>query len=138
MGCIFPVVTTAVQNAVPRQQLGTATAAGVMFRQIGGSLAVAAFGALILWVAHVIERVLPATGFDRSVSSFISLAGRDRAAEPAPATAPYAGDVTPALRLWALGDKGLAYDEAATALMARASGPAIIQFQCREGVAVPF
>lgn len=33
-----------------------------------------------------------------------------------------------ALRLWALGDKGLAYDEAATALMARASGPAIIQF----------
>lgn len=46
MGCIFPVVTTAVQNAVPRQQLGTATAAGVMFRQIGGSLAVAAFGAL--------------------------------------------------------------------------------------------
>jgi EmrB/QacA subfamily drug resistance transporter len=46
MGCIFPVVTTAVQNAVPRAQLGTATAAGVMFRQIGGSLAVAAFGAL--------------------------------------------------------------------------------------------
>ena len=33
-----------------------------------------------------------------------------------------------ALRLWALGDKGLAYDEAATALMARASGPAILQF----------
>lgn len=46
MGCIFPVVTTAVQNAVPRPQLGTATAAGVMFRQIGGSLAVAVFGAL--------------------------------------------------------------------------------------------
>ncbi|RUS59933.1 DHA2 family efflux MFS transporter permease subunit [Pseudorhodobacter sp. E13] len=46
LGCIFPVVTTAVQNAVPRAQLGTATAAGVMFRQIGGSLAVAVFGAL--------------------------------------------------------------------------------------------
>ena len=46
MGCIFPVVTTAVQNAVPREQLGTATAAGVMFRQIGGSVAVAVFGAL--------------------------------------------------------------------------------------------
>lgn len=46
MGCIFPVVTTAVQNAVPRQQMGTATAAGVMFRQIGGSLAVALFGAM--------------------------------------------------------------------------------------------
>ncbi|MCA8878779.1 MAG: MFS transporter [Rhodobacteraceae bacterium] len=46
MGCNFPVITTAVQNAVPRKQLGTATAAGVMFRQVGGSLGVAAFGAL--------------------------------------------------------------------------------------------
>ena len=32
------------------------------------------------------------------------------------------------LRLWALGDKGLAYDEAATALMARAAPAEIIQF----------
>ena len=46
MGCIFPVVTTAVQNAVPRAVMGTATAAGLMFRQVGGSLAVAAFGAI--------------------------------------------------------------------------------------------
>lgn len=46
MGFTFPVVTTAVQNAVPRAQLGTATASGVMFRQVGGSLAVAAFGAI--------------------------------------------------------------------------------------------
>ena len=48
------------------------------------------------WVAHVIERVLPATGFDRSVSGVMSLAGRGKAAEPAPGAAPYAGDVTPA------------------------------------------
>jgi len=47
MGLIFPVLTTAVQNAVPRQVLGTATASGVMFRQIGGSLAVAVFGAIM-------------------------------------------------------------------------------------------
>jgi EmrB/QacA subfamily drug resistance transporter len=46
MGNIFPVMTTSVQNAVPRHQLGTATAAGLMFRQVGGSVAVAAFGAL--------------------------------------------------------------------------------------------
>nr|WP_319246861.1 MDR family MFS transporter [uncultured Celeribacter sp.] len=46
MGCIFPVITTAVQNAVPREQIGTATAAGLMFRQVGGSIAVALFGAL--------------------------------------------------------------------------------------------
>ena len=46
MGTIFPVVTTAVQNTVPRQQIGTATAAGLMFRQVGGSVAVAAYGAI--------------------------------------------------------------------------------------------
>lgn len=46
LGTIFPVVTTAVQNAVPRQQIGTATAAGLMFRQVGGSMAVALFGAI--------------------------------------------------------------------------------------------
>lgn len=47
MGLCFPVLTTAVQNAVPRRLLGTATASGVMFRQIGGSIAVALFGALM-------------------------------------------------------------------------------------------
>jgi len=46
MGFIFPVVTTSVQNVVPRELLGTATAAGIMFRQVGGSLAVALFGAI--------------------------------------------------------------------------------------------
>jgi EmrB/QacA subfamily drug resistance transporter len=46
LGCIFPVVTTAAQNAVARHQIGTATAAGLMFRQIGGSLAVALFGTI--------------------------------------------------------------------------------------------
>lgn len=48
MGFIFPVLTTAVQNAVPKTQLGTATAAPILFRQIGGSLAVAIFGALFV------------------------------------------------------------------------------------------
>ena len=46
MGCIFPIVTTAVQSAVPREAMGTATAAGIMVRQTGGALGVAAFGAL--------------------------------------------------------------------------------------------
>ncbi|MCA2010822.1 MFS transporter [Cereibacter sphaeroides] len=47
LGLSFPVLTTAVQNAVPRKVLGTATASGVMFRQIGASIAVALFGALM-------------------------------------------------------------------------------------------
>ena len=46
MGTIFPVITTAVQSAVPRETLGTATAAGILLRQLGGALGVAAFGAM--------------------------------------------------------------------------------------------
>jgi EmrB/QacA subfamily drug resistance transporter len=46
LGLIFPVTTTVVQNAVPRALMGTATASGVMFRQIGGTVAVAVFGAV--------------------------------------------------------------------------------------------
>jgi EmrB/QacA subfamily drug resistance transporter len=46
LGAIFPVLTTSVQNAVDRSMLGTATASGLMFRQVGGSIGVAAFGAL--------------------------------------------------------------------------------------------
>ncbi|MDI6623623.1 MAG: mechanosensitive ion channel [Brevundimonas sp.] len=48
------------------------------------------------WVAQVVERVLPATGFDRSVRGVMNLAS-DRSAAERPATAPYAGDVTPAM-----------------------------------------
>jgi hypothetical protein len=46
MGCVFPVITTALQNAIPREHMGTATASGVMFRQVGGSIAVAVFGTI--------------------------------------------------------------------------------------------
>ena len=46
MGCIFPVITTAVQSAVPRDQMGTATASSLLLRQMGGSLGIAIFGAL--------------------------------------------------------------------------------------------
>ena len=49
------------------------------------------------WVAQRIERVLPATGFDRSISSLTAFTATGaKSAEPKPMTAPYAGDVTPA------------------------------------------
>lgn len=49
------------------------------------------------WVAKLIERVLPATGFDRSVSSLTAFTtSTATATTPKPTTAPYAGDVTPA------------------------------------------
>ncbi len=59
------------------------------------------------WVAQIIERILPATGFDRSVSSILSLTGTRAESEPRPAPAPYAGDVTPATAA-AMGSGGAA------------------------------
>lgn len=49
------------------------------------------------WVAQLIERILPATGFDRSISGLNSLVRTGASqTEPAPKVAPFAGDVTPA------------------------------------------
>jgi EmrB/QacA subfamily drug resistance transporter len=47
-GTLLPVATVAIQNAVPLHQLGTATATANFFRQIGGALIVAVFGAIVL------------------------------------------------------------------------------------------
>ncbi|SEG73780.1 MDR family MFS transporter [Bosea lathyri] len=47
-GCLLPVATVSIQNAVQTHQLGTATAVANFFRQIGGALIVAVFGAIVL------------------------------------------------------------------------------------------
>jgi EmrB/QacA subfamily drug resistance transporter len=48
MGTQFPVTTVAVQNAVAPREMGAATATIAFFRQLGGALMVAAFGAILL------------------------------------------------------------------------------------------
>ena len=48
------------------------------------------------WVAQLIERILPATGFDRSIQGLANLSSAKRAEPPATGATPYAGDVTPA------------------------------------------
>ena len=48
LGVMYPVTTTIVQNAVQPHQLGTATGALNFFRQLGGAIIVAAFGAIVL------------------------------------------------------------------------------------------
>ncbi len=48
MGCVQPVYTVAVQNAAPRQHMGTATASTQFFRAIGSTVGVAAFGSVLL------------------------------------------------------------------------------------------
>lgn len=48
LGTLLPVATVSIQNAVRPHQLGTATAVANFFRQIGGALIVAVFGAIVL------------------------------------------------------------------------------------------
>ncbi|MGI8876824.1 MAG: MFS transporter [Egibacteraceae bacterium] len=47
VGLVMQVLVLAVQNAVPRRHLGTATSATQFFRSIGGTVGVATFGALV-------------------------------------------------------------------------------------------
>ncbi|MDX3640211.1 MFS transporter [Streptomyces sp. MB09-02B] len=47
IGMVMPVLILAVQNSVRPEDIGPATAAGNYLRQIGGSVGVAAFGALL-------------------------------------------------------------------------------------------
>lgn len=48
------------------------------------------------WVAGIVERVLPATGFDRSLGKLTGLSSFRTERGPDGGTAPYAGDVSPA------------------------------------------
>jgi EmrB/QacA subfamily drug resistance transporter len=48
MGTMYPTTTVIIQNAVPPHQLGTATGTLNFFRQLGGAIVVAVFGAIML------------------------------------------------------------------------------------------
>jgi MFS family permease len=48
IGTVFPVATVAVQNAVPRHQLGIATGTMNFFRALLSSIIVAMMGAIVL------------------------------------------------------------------------------------------
>jgi EmrB/QacA subfamily drug resistance transporter len=51
IGTMFPITTTAVQNAVPLRQLGTATGVLNFFRSLGGAILVPVFSAVFLAAA---------------------------------------------------------------------------------------
>jgi EmrB/QacA subfamily drug resistance transporter len=60
MGLTMQVVILAIQNAVPTHDLGAATSAAQLFRMIGGTLGLAAFGAVVnLRLANWVARRLP-------------------------------------------------------------------------------
>ena len=62
LGLVMPVLVLAVQNAVPRPDMGMATAASIFFRSIGGVFGVAIFGAIFAnRLAYWLPRELPAS-----------------------------------------------------------------------------
>lgn len=63
IGPINSVSMTATQNAVSRDLVGVATAGTTLFRQIGGSIGVSAFGAIFsAGLASRLDSVLPSAG----------------------------------------------------------------------------
>jgi hypothetical protein len=48
IGTVLPVTTVSIQNAVEMHLLGSATGVMSFFRSLGGAVAVAGFGALVL------------------------------------------------------------------------------------------
>ena len=60
LGMVMQVLVLAVQNAVDYRQLGVATSGSTLFRQIGGSIGVAIFGAIFAnRLAHELAARLP-------------------------------------------------------------------------------
>ena len=64
IGMVMPVLTLAVQNAVERKDLGTATSSVTFFRSIGSSLGAAIFGAVLAnrLAHHIMQNVGGAQG----------------------------------------------------------------------------
>ena len=68
LGLILQVLTVAVQNAVPYEELGTATSGVTFFRMIGGSFGTAVFGAI--FANLVVGNVLRALHLTRAPAGF--------------------------------------------------------------------
>lgn len=69
IGSFMQVMTLAVQNAVPRKELGVATGSATFFRSMGSSLGGSVFGAILISRLGVhLKQLLPATNGHTSAS----------------------------------------------------------------------
>jgi MFS family permease len=61
LGCTMQTIVTAVQNAVEFRDLGAATSATTFFRQMGGTIGAAVFGAILAnrLAVHLVEQLGP-------------------------------------------------------------------------------
>jgi EmrB/QacA subfamily drug resistance transporter len=63
LGMVMQVITMAVQNAIPRNEMGAGTAATGFFRSLGGAIGSAAFGALLTsQLTHHLAQAAAKTG----------------------------------------------------------------------------
>jgi len=53
LGMVMQVLVIAVQNAVDYRQMGVATSGSILFRQVGGSVGIAIFGAIFINRLHI-------------------------------------------------------------------------------------
>jgi len=91
LGLVMQVLVLAVQNAVDPRMMGVATSGTILFRQIGGSIGIALFGAIF---ANRLHSELAARGI-HSASHSVSPAAISRL--PAAARHAYAGGIASSL-----------------------------------------
>jgi EmrB/QacA subfamily drug resistance transporter len=84
LGCVLQVLTVAVQNAVPYEDLGTATSGVTFFRSIGGSFGTAVFGAL--YANLVVGNILKSLHVSKAPAGFNLNADNPEAIHHLPAT----------------------------------------------------
>jgi EmrB/QacA subfamily drug resistance transporter len=70
LGAVMQVLVLAVQNAVDYRNMGVATAGSLLFRQVGGSIGIAAFGAIFSNRLHgeLASQLPPGTHIPKTVS----------------------------------------------------------------------
>jgi EmrB/QacA subfamily drug resistance transporter len=85
IGLVMQILVVAVQNAVPRSQLGTATSSATFFRSIGGSFGVAALGTIFNnRLAVNLPKYLPPAALKQIKGSNITASPAQLNALPAP------------------------------------------------------
>jgi len=73
IGSFMQVMTLAVQNAVPRDELGVATASATFFRSMGSALGGAVFGAILInRLTFHLKQLLPHVSIGSSLSNLSS------------------------------------------------------------------